>query len=297
MAVSTAGAGPRESLSSRFDRRLAPYSFSALLPDLRDLRAGPILYTVCVALFNWNPIGKHVFIGFDNYVRLFADPRFWNAAENTISIWLLSTVPQLVLALGLAHLLNHARLRLAVFFRMSMLMCRTSPRCAATTIFFAQIFDRDYGLLNWLLGFVGVEPIDFNQSVWGSHVLIADHDRLALVRLHHAASTWPPCRRSRARSTRRRRWTAPRVAAVPPLHPAAAGDHHLHGHHLDHRRPAGLRRAAHLLASTSTCGRSLGQCQTLTHLPVRAGLQSSSSGTRDDRMGPVRHPGGRGRNR
>ena len=30
---------------------------------------------------------------------------------------------------------------------------------AATAIVFAQMFDRDYGLLNWLLGLVGIEPI------------------------------------------------------------------------------------------------------------------------------------------
>src|SRR6476619_6998350 len=103
MAVSTAGAGPRESLGSRFDRRLAPYSFVLpffLVFGLFGL--APILYTGWVSLFNWNPIGKQEFIGLDNYVRLYADPRFWNATFNTISIWLLSTIPQLFLALGLA---------------------------------------------------------------------------------------------------------------------------------------------------------------------------------------------------
>jgi cellobiose transport system permease protein len=132
----------------------------------------PLIFTFYVALFDWNPIGEHVFIGLDNFTRLYQDTRFWNAAKNTVSIWLLSTVPQLVLALFLAHLLNHARLRLAVFFRMSMLVPYVTS-VAATTIVFAQLFDRDYGLLNWLLGFAGVNPIDFKQSVWGSHTLIA----------------------------------------------------------------------------------------------------------------------------
>ena len=44
---------------------------------------------------------------------------------------------------------------------------------AATTIVFAQLFDRDYGLLNWLLGLVGIGTIDFTASVWGSHIMIA----------------------------------------------------------------------------------------------------------------------------
>ncbi|QFZ24646.1 sugar ABC transporter permease [Saccharothrix syringae] len=132
----------------------------------------PFAFTFYVALFDWNPIGDQVFIGADNFTRMLGDPRFWNAAGNTVSIWALSTVPQLLLALVLAHVLNHARLRFALFFRMSMLVPYITS-VAATAIVFAQLFDRDYGLLNWLLGLVGVAPVDFVQSTWGSHVLIA----------------------------------------------------------------------------------------------------------------------------
>lgn len=132
----------------------------------------PLLFTFYVALFDWNPVGGHTFIGFDNFTRLVDDTRFWNAIVNTVSIWLLSTVPQLLIALVLAHLLNHARLRLATFYRMSMLVPYITS-VAATTVVFAQLLDRDYGLLNWLLQQVGVGPIDFVQSRWGSHVLIA----------------------------------------------------------------------------------------------------------------------------
>ena len=34
---------------------------------------------------------------------------------------------------------------------------------AATTIVFAQLFDRDYGMLNWLLGLLGFEHVDFTR--------------------------------------------------------------------------------------------------------------------------------------
>ncbi|WP_433440792.1 carbohydrate ABC transporter permease [Nonomuraea sp. CA-141351] len=153
--------------------RIAPYAYIApFFLIFAVFGLVPLLFTFYVALFDWNPIGEHVFVGFDNFSRLFGDPRFWNALRNTISIWVLSTVPQLVIALGVAHLLNQARLRLAVFFRMSMLVPYITS-VAATAIVFAQMFDRDYGLLNWLLGFAGIGPIDFKQSVWGSHLLIA----------------------------------------------------------------------------------------------------------------------------
>jgi cellobiose transport system permease protein len=153
--------------------RIAPYAYIApffLLFGVFGLL--PFLFTFYIALFDWNPIGDQTFIGVDNFARMLADPRFWNATGNTISIWLLSTVPQLLIALVLAHVLNHARLRFALFFRMSILVPYITS-VAATAIVFAQMFDRDYGLLNWLLGLVGIGSIDFIQSVWGSHVMIA----------------------------------------------------------------------------------------------------------------------------
>jgi cellobiose transport system permease protein len=156
-----------------FRERIAPYAYIApffLLFGVFDLL--PFLFTFYIAMFEWNPIGDQTFIGTDNFTRMLADPRFWNATGNTIRIWLLSTVPQLAVALVLAQVLNHARLRSALFFRMSILVPYITS-VAATAIVFAQMFDRDYGLLNWLLGLFGIGSIDFVQSVWGSHVLIA----------------------------------------------------------------------------------------------------------------------------
>ncbi|NUT46608.1 MAG: sugar ABC transporter permease [Saccharothrix sp.] len=153
--------------------RLSPYAYIApFFVIFGVFGLVPFGFTFYVALFDWNPIGDQVFIGADNFTRMFADPRFWNAAGNTVSIWAMSTIPQLLLALVLAQVLNNARLRFALFFRMSMLVPYVTS-VAATAIVFAQLFDRDFGLLNWLLGLVGVAPVDFVQSTWGSHVLIA----------------------------------------------------------------------------------------------------------------------------
>jgi cellobiose transport system permease protein len=153
--------------------RLAPYAYVApffLLFAVFGLF--PLLFTFYVALFEWDPIGEHTFVGMDNFSRLLDDPRFWGALRNTFSIWALSTVPQLLLALAVAHMLNHVRLRAPTFFRMSVLVPYITS-VAATTIVFAQMFDRDYGLFNWLIGLFGFEHIEFTASVLGSHIMIA----------------------------------------------------------------------------------------------------------------------------
>jgi cellobiose transport system permease protein len=153
--------------------RLAPYAYVAPFFVL-FLIFGlfPLLFTFYVALFDWDPIGEHRYVGLANFSELVDDPRFWGALRNTFSIWLLSTVPQLLLALGMAHVLNHVRLRFATLFRMSVLVPYVTS-VAATTIVFAQLFDRDYGMLNWFIGLLGFEHVDFTASVFGSHVMIA----------------------------------------------------------------------------------------------------------------------------
>jgi cellobiose transport system permease protein len=160
-------------LRTSFLERLAPYAYvSPFFIIFGIFGLFPLVFTFYVALFDWNPIGEQAFIGLANFERLFADSRFWNALVNTFGIFVISTVPQLVLALGLAHLLNHARLRWASFFRMSMLLPYITS-VAATAIVFGQIFDRNFGLLNWGLGLVGVEPINFLASRFGSWVEIS----------------------------------------------------------------------------------------------------------------------------
>jgi cellobiose transport system permease protein len=153
--------------------RLAPYAYIAPFFVL-FLVFGlfPLLFTFYVALFDWNPIGEHHYVGLANFSQLVHDPRFWGALRNTFSIWVLSTVPQLLLALGMAHVLNHARLRAATLFRMSVLVPYVTS-VAATTIVFAQLFDRDYGMLNWVLQLLGFHHVDFTASVWGSQIVIA----------------------------------------------------------------------------------------------------------------------------
>lgn len=153
--------------------RLAPYGYIAPFFVLFAVFGlFPLLFTFVISLYNWNPIGAKTFIGLDNFTRLFTDPRFWRATVNTLSIWLLSTVPQLLVALFLSHLLNHARLRFANFYRMSLLLPYITS-VAATTVVFAALFDRDYGMFNYLTGLFGIAPVDLMNGRFTSHLLIA----------------------------------------------------------------------------------------------------------------------------
>ena len=156
---------PRSRIRESVFERSAPYVYVApffLLFAVFGLF--PMAFTFVISLFDWNPIGTKTFIGFENFTTLFSDPRFWNAAGNTLSIWIMSTVPQLIIALGLAHLLHFARLRFANFFRMSLLVPYITS-VAATAIVFAQLFDTHYGLINWVLTLIGGSPCAIQRLI------------------------------------------------------------------------------------------------------------------------------------
>jgi cellobiose transport system permease protein len=133
--------------------------------------AYPLVYTFWVSLHDWELIGDHTFVGLDNYTALFADADFWNAVVNTTGIFLLSTIPQLLTALGAAALLNR-RLRGGLLFRLGIVLPIVTS-VAAVAIVFNQLYSRDFGLVNWGLGLFGVEPVEWQAHRWSSWLAIA----------------------------------------------------------------------------------------------------------------------------
>nr|WP_307872959.1 sugar ABC transporter permease [Actinoplanes ovalisporus] len=150
-------------LWDRWDRRVSPYLFIAPFFVLYAIFGlYPLGFTAWVSLHEWGIAGQAGFVGADNYVRLFGDPDFWNAVVNTVGMFIMSTVPQLLIALILASLLNQ-KLRGVTLFRLGVLAPIVTS-VAAVGIMFSQIFDRDAGLANGLLGLVGVSPIDWRAD-------------------------------------------------------------------------------------------------------------------------------------
>jgi cellobiose transport system permease protein len=157
----------------RFDVKASPYFYIAPFFILFGLLGlFPLLYTAWVSMHEWSLLeDTHPFIGVENYATLLKDQFFWNALFNTISIWVLSTVPQLLLALLLAHVLN-SRLRGETFWRAGLLLPNITS-VVAVAIIFGQLFARDYGIVNWILGLFGAGHIDWNAGTATSHVAIS----------------------------------------------------------------------------------------------------------------------------
>jgi cellobiose transport system permease protein len=134
----------------------------------------PWLDTAWVSLHNVSltTYDQQTWVGLGNYRNLFTNEFFWNALRNTITIGIISTVPQLCLALGIAHLLNY-RLRGRTFFRIATLMPYATSLAAATVIFI-ELFNPDYGLIDWVVHSVLHLPrIDWQSSKWPSQIAVS----------------------------------------------------------------------------------------------------------------------------
>jgi cellobiose transport system permease protein len=165
----------RESLRRRWfswDLKWAPYAYIAPFFLLfAAFGLFPLIFTAWISLHSYRLGSDMSWTGLENYRWLLTSPEFYNALWKTFTIGVLSTVPQLMLALGLAHLLNY-RLRGRNFFRIVMIMPYATS-VAASTLVFAQIFGRDAGFANWVLSWFGLDAVDWRNGNWTAQIAIA----------------------------------------------------------------------------------------------------------------------------
>lgn len=144
----------------------APYFF--LFPALLFFllfTAYPIVYSFILSLQQSS--GNEVsFAGLANYIRLFKDPIFFESLSNTLIILVLQVPIMLFFALILAVLMNSSMLKMKGFFRVAYFSPAVTSLVAAAVIFLL-LLNPDYGLINYLLSFVGIDKIGWlNDPVW-----------------------------------------------------------------------------------------------------------------------------------
>ncbi|HBL30791.1 MAG TPA: sugar ABC transporter permease [Acidobacteria bacterium] len=108
------------------------------------------------------------FVGADNYLRLLRDPLFWKVLRNTLVFVLLGVPLTLLLALGGA-LLVHSRLaRMRGLFR-TVFFAPVVTTLVAVAVVFRYLYHPRYGLINQMLGVLGLPPIDWlGDPAWAT---------------------------------------------------------------------------------------------------------------------------------
>lgn len=110
-------------------------------------------------------------LGFDNFKYLWEDPLFHSAVANTL-IFVGGVVPlEIVISLTVAVLLNQINI-LAGFFR-TIYFLPFVTSIVAISMVWKWIYNKDSGLLNYFLSFIGIHPIDWlNDPNWALPALI-----------------------------------------------------------------------------------------------------------------------------
>jgi cellobiose transport system permease protein len=158
---------------NRWDVKLSPYLYISPFFILFGITGlFPLLYTAFVSLHKWSIIGgQGSFVGLDNYAFVLGRPEFWVALRNTLSIFLISSVPQIILALIIAAVLD-SNLRATTFWRMGVLLPYVVTP-VAIAIVFSLMFSDKTGIVNLALTNLGLDPVRWHADILPSHFAIA----------------------------------------------------------------------------------------------------------------------------
>ncbi|MER7791124.1 sugar ABC transporter permease [Streptomyces sp. NPDC097640] len=118
----------------------------------------PLLYGVKMSLGDDNITGTDShFIGFDNYAEALQDPDVWSSLWNTVWFTVLSTVPLVLVGLGMALLAHHLRV-VQWLWRLSWFAPFLLPSGVVGLLFMWVIFPSDFGFADQALASLGLHP-------------------------------------------------------------------------------------------------------------------------------------------
>ena len=131
----------------------------------------PLGICINAGFTNWNILSPNrMFTGLRNFERLFADPKFWTALQNTF--YMLIPIPfYLCFALAFAYCCHKKILGEKVFRVIYYLPFISS--IVALTLIWKWLFNSQYGLVNNFLGLFGIDGPDWlGDPVWTKRMIV-----------------------------------------------------------------------------------------------------------------------------
>ncbi len=170
MAVARVGRVEKGGFSAH---KLTPYAFISPFYILFGIFfMAPSLIALALSLFRWDGINEPRFAQTLNYARMFNDKVFAAAVGNTAVYALASLFIVIPLALVLAVLLNSKSLRFRNFWR-ALYFTPVVTSTVAITLVFQILYNKDTGLFNAPLIFLGLEPINWlGDRFWAKVAII-----------------------------------------------------------------------------------------------------------------------------
>ena len=123
----------------------------------------PIFQTLKMSFHKSGDFGRNdIFVGLANYQRMLGDAQVWQATWNTFKYTLLVVPTTVVLAILLAVLLNSKIKGKHVYRTIFFLPMVAAP--AAVTMVWKWLYNTDFGLINFVLGKMGIGPVNWIED-------------------------------------------------------------------------------------------------------------------------------------
>lgn len=163
-AARLARTASRRPLRWNLARKQAAFGVAIIVPTLLVLavfRFLPMAQALYLSLTSYDLVHPPRFVGLANFASLLQDPLFLKSARVSLTYVLFSVVPVLPLSLGLAVLFNQSVfiknvLRSAIFMPVVM-------PAVVMAVVWTFMYQQD-GVVNTLLGFLGIAPIPWLRS-------------------------------------------------------------------------------------------------------------------------------------
>jgi multiple sugar transport system permease protein len=132
----------------------------------------PMLASLYYSFTDFKILDAPRWVGLANYMQMFRDPLFWKSLTNTLYLAVIGTPLAVIVALAIALLLNTKGLRGIGLFRTFFFLPVIFPVVAAS-ILWLWLLNPPYGLVNQLLGLVGIHgPGWFYDANWAKNGII-----------------------------------------------------------------------------------------------------------------------------
>jgi lactose/L-arabinose transport system permease protein len=132
----------------------------------------PLGFSLVLSLSDFKGVGAIKYVGVANFTRLLRDSVFWQSMKNGIWLFFFYVPIMLFLALLLAVILNSKRVRGFRIFR-TLIFLPYITNMVAAGFTFRILLTQKNGLANMLLGFIGISPVPWLESVWGARVSLS----------------------------------------------------------------------------------------------------------------------------
>ncbi len=134
--------------------------------------AGPMIASLVLSFTHYNILEPPTFIGLSNFIKLFtSDPKFWHSLGVTLTFAVVAIPLNLVFGFMVAYLLN-LKVPGVSFWRTGYYLPSVMPG-VATALLWGLIFNPRFGILNWLIGLVGIKgPGWLSSPDWALRALI-----------------------------------------------------------------------------------------------------------------------------